>query len=135
MTNNRDRSPVAVVGFSFRMPGGTEEALWQALLAGHDLVTSVESDRWTQDTFLHPDRAEPGRSYSFAAGSIGDISGFDAAFFGISPREAEQMDPQQRVLLEMAWEAFEQAGIPPLSMRGSRCGGYVRLSGDHYSYP
>jgi phthiocerol/phenolphthiocerol synthesis type-I polyketide synthase C len=125
---------VAVIGFSFRMPGGTDEALWQALLAGRDLVTSVEADRWSQDTLLHPNKTEPGTSYTFAAGSIGDIAGFDAAFFGISPREAEQMDPQQRVLLEMAWEAFEQAGIPPSSMRGSRCGVYVGLSSVDYAY-
>jgi acyl transferase domain-containing protein/NADPH:quinone reductase-like Zn-dependent oxidoreductase/NAD(P)-dependent dehydrogenase (short-subunit alcohol dehydrogenase family)/acyl carrier protein len=134
MTYYRDVPPIAVIGFSFRMPGGTDEALWQALLAGHDLVTSVESDRWSHDTLLHPNKAEPGTSYTFAAGSIGDVAGFDAAFFGISPREAEQMDPQQRVLLEMALEAFEQAGIPPSSMRGSRCGVYVGLSSVDYAY-
>src|ERR1700675_5206811 len=125
MTKNRDPSPVAVVGFSFRMPGARGEDLWNALLAGRDLVTSVEPDRWAQDTLLHSNKAEPGTSYTFAAGSIGDVAGFDAAFFGISPREAEQMDPQQRVLLEMTLEAFEQAGVPPASMRGSRCGVYV----------
>jgi phthiocerol/phenolphthiocerol synthesis type-I polyketide synthase C len=134
MTYYRDVSPIAVIGFSFRMPGGTEEALWQSLLAGRDLVTSVEPERWAQDTFLHPNKAEPGTSYSFSAGSIGDVAGFDAAFFGISPREAEQMDPQQRVLLEMTWEAFEQAGIPPATMRGSRCGVYVGLSSVDYAY-
>jgi phthiocerol/phenolphthiocerol synthesis type-I polyketide synthase C len=134
MTYYRDVPPVAVIGFSFRLPGGTDETLWQALLAGRDLVTSVESDRWSQDTLLHPNKTEPGTSYTFAAGSIGNIAGFDAAFFGISPREAEQMDPQQRVLLEMAWEAFEQAGIPPSSMRGSRCGVYLGLSSVDYSY-
>src|SRR5271163_478487 len=134
MTYCKDRSPIAVIGFSFRLPGGSDEALWQALLAGRDLVTSVDRDRWNQDSFLHPNKAEPGTSYSFAAGSIGDVAGFDAAFFGISPREAEQMDPQQRVLLEMAWEAFEQAGIPPSSMRGSRCGVYVGLSSVDYAY-
>jgi len=134
MTYYRDVPAVAVIGFSFRMPGGTDEALWQALLAGRDLVTSVESDRWSQDTLLHPNKAEPGTSYTFAAGSIGDVAGFDAAFFGISPREAEQMDPQQRVLLEMTLEAFEQGGIPPASMRGSRCGVYVGLSSVDYAY-
>src|ERR1700716_2972878 len=134
MTSDRDRSPVAVVGLSFRMPGARGEALWQALLAGEDLVSAVPSDRWSQDTLIHPNKSEPGTSYTFAAGSIGDVAGFDAAFFGISPREAEQMDPQQRVLLEMAWEAFEQAGVPPLSMRGSRCGVYVGLSSVDYSY-
>src|SRR6202043_2259315 len=134
MTNNRDRSPVAVVGLSFRMPGARGEALWQALLAGEDLVSAVPSDRWSQDTLLHPSKTEPGTSYTFAAGSIGDLAGFDAGFFGISPREAEQMDPQQRVMLEMAWEAFEQAGIPPSSMRGSRCGVYVGLSSVDYIF-
>src|ERR1700756_35023 len=81
MTICRDGSPVAVVGFSFRMPGGTDETLWQALLAGDDLVTSVDSDRWSQDTLLHPNKSEPGTSYTFAAGSIGDLAGFYAAFF------------------------------------------------------
>jgi phthiocerol/phenolphthiocerol synthesis type-I polyketide synthase C len=134
MTYYRDVPGVAVIGFSFRLPGGADETLWQALLAGRDLVTSVESDRWSQDTLLHPNKAEPGTSYTFAAGSIGDVAGFDAAFFGISPREAEQMDPQQRVLLEMTLEAFEQAGVPPASMRGSRCGVYVGLSSVDYAY-
>ena len=134
MTYYRDVFPIAVTGFSFRMPGGSNEDLWQALLAGRDLVSSVESDRWNHDSLLSPNKGEPGTSYTFAAGSIGDVAGFDASFFGISPREAEQMDPQQRVLLEMAWEAFEQAGIPPSSMRGSRCGVYVGLSSVDYGY-
>ncbi len=134
MTYYRDVPSVAVIGFSFRLPGGTDEALWQALLSGRDLVTSVESDRWSQDTLLHPNKTEPGTSYTFAAGSIGDVAGFDAGFFGVSPREAEQMDPQQRVLLEMTLEAFEQAGVPPSSMRGSRCGVYVGLSSVDYAY-
>src|SRR6202051_5175607 len=97
MTHNGDRSPVAVVGFSFRLPGGKGEALWEALLAGRDLVSSVDPDRWAQTSLIHPNKSEPGTSYTFAAGSIGDVSGFDAAFFGISPREAEQMDPQQEL--------------------------------------
>ena len=134
MTYNRDESPIAVIGFSFRLPGGTNEALWQALLAGGDLVTAVEQERWAQDTLTHPNKAEPGTSYTFAAGSIGDVAGFDAAFFSISPREAEQMDPQQRVLLELSLEAFEHAGIPASSMRGSRCGVYVGLSSVDYAY-
>jgi acyl transferase domain-containing protein/NADPH:quinone reductase-like Zn-dependent oxidoreductase/acyl carrier protein/NADP-dependent 3-hydroxy acid dehydrogenase YdfG len=134
MTYYRDVPAVAVIGFSFRLPGGTDESLWQALLSGRDLVTSVESDRWSQDTLLHPNKTEPGTSYTFAAGSIGDVAGFDAAFFGVSPREAEQMDPQQRVLLEMTLEAFEQAGVPPSTMRGSRCGVYVGLSSVDYAY-
>jgi phthiocerol/phenolphthiocerol synthesis type-I polyketide synthase C len=132
MTSHRGRSPVAVIGFAFRMPGTGSEGLWEALLAQRDLVSSVQASRWVQDPYLHPRKGEPGTSYTFAAGSIGDVAGFDAGFFGISPREAEQMDPQQRVLLEMVWEAFEQAGVPPSSMRGSRCGVFVGLSSIDY---
>jgi acyl transferase domain-containing protein/NADPH:quinone reductase-like Zn-dependent oxidoreductase/NAD(P)-dependent dehydrogenase (short-subunit alcohol dehydrogenase family)/acyl carrier protein len=134
MTNNKGREPIAVVGYSYRLPGVQGEALWDALLAGRDLVSSVEEGRWAQESLLHPRKGEPGTAYTFAAGSIGDVSGFDAAFFGISPREAEQMDPQQRVLLELTWEALEHAGIPPAALRGRRCGVYVGLSSVDYSY-
>jgi phthiocerol/phenolphthiocerol synthesis type-I polyketide synthase C len=134
MTYYRDVPGVAVIGFSFRLLGSAAETLRRALLAGRDLVTSVESDGWAQDTLLHPNRAKPGASYTFAAGSIGDVAGFDAAFFGISPRETAQMDPQQRVLLEMTWEAFEQAGIRPSSTRGSRARPMPALSGVDYAH-
>ena len=83
---------------------------------------------------LHPLKSSPGTSYTFAAGSLGDIAGFDAAFFGISPREAVQMDPQQRILLELAWEACEDAGIPPSHLQGSRCGVFVGVSATDYAY-
>src|ERR1700692_1888474 len=97
MTYYRDVPGVAVIGFSFRLPGGADETLWQGVFGRRDLCPSVDSDRGAQDTLLHPNKAEPGTSYTFAAGSIGDVAGFDAAFFGISPREAEQMDPQQEL--------------------------------------
>jgi phthiocerol/phenolphthiocerol synthesis type-I polyketide synthase C len=129
-----DRTRIAVVGCAYRMPGVGEAGLWEALIAGKDLVSCVESGRWAQEAYLHPRKSEPGTSYTFAAGSIGDVSGFDAAFFGISPREAEQMDPQQRLLLEMCWETFEHAGIRPSSLRGTRCGVYVGLSSVDYAY-
>src|SRR5258708_23180263 len=93
MTNNRDRSPVAVVGLSFRMPGARGEALWQGLLAGEDLVSAVPSDRWTQDSLLHPNKSEPGTSYTFAAGSLCGVAGFYAGFFCILPPGGEPMGP------------------------------------------
>src|ERR1700674_551756 len=129
-----DRTRIAVVGSAFRMPGAQGDSFWEALIAGKDLVASVDAGRWAQEPYLHPRKNEPATSYTFAAGSIGDVSGFDAAFFGISPREAEQMDPQQRVLLEMTWEAFENAGIRPASLRGSRTGVFVGLSSIDYAY-
>jgi acyl transferase domain-containing protein/NADPH:quinone reductase-like Zn-dependent oxidoreductase/acyl carrier protein len=126
--------PVAVVGLAYRLPGAPGAGFWEALISGRDLVTTVAPDRWSQDAYLHSRRNEPGTSITFAAGSIGDVSGFDAAFFGISPREAEQMDPQQRLLLEMTWEALEDAGIPASRLRGTRCGVYVGLSSLDYAY-
>jgi phthiocerol/phenolphthiocerol synthesis type-I polyketide synthase C len=129
-----DRARIAVVGSSFRMPQVGGEGFWEALIAGKNLISTVDPSRWAQDSLLHPRKSEPGSSYTFAAGSLGDVSGFDAAFFGISPREAEQMDPQQRLLLEMSWEAFENGAIRPSSIRGQRCGVYVGLSSVDYAY-
>ncbi|ALM86454.1 type I polyketide synthase [Bordetella sp. N] len=125
---------VAIVGLAFRFPGTTTETYWTDLLEGKDLITQVQPGRWSADAYLHPDRDNPGTAYTHAAGSLGDISGFDADFFGISPREAAQMDPQQRLLLEMTWEALEDAGIKPTSLRGSDCGVYIGISSADYGY-
>ncbi|WP_328731348.1 SDR family NAD(P)-dependent oxidoreductase [Vreelandella azerica] len=91
-------------------------------------------DRWGQEAFWHPNKRNPGTSVSFAAGSLGDISGFDPEFFGVSPREAANMDPQQRMLLELTWEAMEDAGIKPGSLRGSQCGVFLGVASLDYSY-
>ena len=125
---------IAVLGFSFRFPGTSSAQYWQDMLDGRDLVTEVDSTRWALDTYRHPDKHNAGTSYSFAAGSIGDVAGFDAAFFGISPREAALMDPQQRLLLEMSWEALENAGIQPAKLRGSQCGVYIGIASTDYAY-
>ncbi|MBO9357394.1 SDR family NAD(P)-dependent oxidoreductase [Bordetella petrii] len=125
---------VAVVGLSFRFPQTDTERYWTDLLAGRDLVTQVDADRWQQDAYLHPAKDHAGTAYTFAAGSIGDISGFDAHFFGISPREAALMDPQQRLLLELCWEAIEHAGMRPSALRGSDCGVYIGIASADYAY-
>ncbi|MFZ2724876.1 MAG: type I polyketide synthase, partial [Methylococcaceae bacterium] len=125
---------VAIVAYSFRFPGTNIHTLWTDLIQQKDCITQVDAARWSKDAFLHPDKRHAGTSYSFAAGSLGDISGFDAGFFGISPREAAIMDPQQRLLLEMAWETFENAGIAPASLRGSDCGVFVGISNVDYAY-
>lgn len=96
MTYYRDGSPIAVIGFSFRMPGGTDKALWQALLAGHELVTSVESNRWPQDASCIRTSSSPGRvlirSQRVQLVTLRDSM---RCFSGFPPREAEQMSPQQ----------------------------------------
>lgn len=125
---------VAIIAYSVRFPGTDTQNFWNDLLAQKDLVTEVDPARWSKQSLLHPDKRHPGSSYTFAAGSLGDISAFDAAFFGISPREAALMDPQQRLLLELSWETFENAGIVPSSLRGSDCGVYIGISSVDYAY-
>ena len=125
---------VAIVGQSFRFPGGPPTAYWPNLLAGRDLVTSLDPTRFAAAAFSHPDARHPGTSYSFAAGVIDHVGDFDAAFFGMSPREAALVDPQQRLLLEMGWEALENAGIPPRTLRGSDAGVYIGIASADYSY-
>jgi phthiocerol/phenolphthiocerol synthesis type-I polyketide synthase D len=114
--------PVAVVGIGCRFPGGVvgPEDYWAFLASGGDAIGEVPPDRWDADAFYDPDPFAAGRMASKWGGFVPDVAGFDADFFGISPREAETMDPQQRVLLEVAWEAIEHAGIAPDSLGGTR---------------
>ncbi|MFJ9953582.1 SDR family NAD(P)-dependent oxidoreductase, partial [Kitasatospora sp. NPDC091207] len=110
--------PIAIVGMSCRYPGGANdpEQLWRLLAEGHDGVTAFPADRgWPV--------ADP--SYAPRGGFLADVAGFDAELFGISPREALVMDPQQRVLLEASWEAFEAAGLAAPDLRGTPTGVYV----------
>ena len=125
---------VAIVSYAFRFPGTNAQNFWGDLLAKRDLLSEVEPSRWSHDVYLHPDKRHPGTSYTFAAGSLGDILGFDASFFGISPREAAHMDPQQKMLLELAWESFENAGIVPSTLRGNDCGVFIGISGIDSGY-
>jgi acyl transferase domain-containing protein/NADPH:quinone reductase-like Zn-dependent oxidoreductase/acyl carrier protein len=125
---------IAIIGYATRLPQTTDASFWKDLLAGRDLLTRVAEDRWPQYAFEHPSRSHPGTSVTFAAGSLGDVAGFDAGFFRISPREAAAMDPQQRLLLEMSWEALAHAGVRPRDLRGSRCGVFIGLASTDYGY-
>src|SRR6266849_1205884 len=112
-----DSAEIAVIGRACRLPGASSvSALWNLLSGSTCAISSVPEERWNQARFWHPRRFEPGKSYTWAAGVLDDIWGFDPGVFGISPRESEQMDPQQRLLLELVWEALEDAGIPPSSL-------------------
>ncbi|WP_079017129.1 phthiocerol type I polyketide synthase PpsB [Mycobacterium tuberculosis] len=114
--------PVAVVGIGWRFPGDVDgpESFWDFLVAGRNAISTVPADRWDAEAFYHPDPLTPGRMTTKWGGFVPDVAGFDAEFFGITPREAAAMDPQQRMLLEVAWEALEHAGIPPDSLGGTR---------------
>ena len=126
--------PVAIIGQSFRFPSTDAQHYWDDLLAGRDMVSQVPADRWSHSAYLHPDKKHPGTAYTFAAGTVGDVSQFDPAFFGISPREAAQMDPQQRLLLELAYETICHSGYTMAQLRGSDTGVYIGIASADYAY-
>jgi phthiocerol/phenolphthiocerol synthesis type-I polyketide synthase D len=127
--------PIAVVGIGCRFPGNVTgpESLWRLLVDGEDAVGEVPADRWDADAFYDPDPSAPGRMTTKWGGFVSDVAGFDAEFFGITPREAQAMDPQQRMLLEVSWEALEHAGIAPDRLSGSRTGVMVGMSSWDYT--
>jgi phthiocerol/phenolphthiocerol synthesis type-I polyketide synthase C len=123
----------AIIGRSCRLPGAPGvEKFWQLLDAGQCAVRPLDSSRWSLKKYHHPARTMPGRTYAPAAALLDNIFDFDTSVFGISPREAEQMDPQQRLALELVWEALEEAGIPASSLAGTEVGVFVGSSAlDH----
>ncbi|MEK9501489.1 beta-ketoacyl synthase N-terminal-like domain-containing protein [Gemmatimonadota bacterium DH-20] len=126
--------PLAVVGYACRVPGADDpEAFWRLLLEGRDEVSEVPPDRWDAEAWYDPDPATPGRASSRWGGFLREVRGFDAAFFGISPSEAERMDPQQRLALEVTWEALERSGLPTDRLAGSATGVYFAAYHDDYA--
>ncbi|WP_261876918.1 beta-ketoacyl synthase N-terminal-like domain-containing protein, partial [Mycobacterium marinum] len=121
----RTVEPVAVVGMACRFPGGADspDGLWQMVSEGRDVVSEFPSDRgWDLGGLYDPEPDRVGYVHARAGGFLDGVADFDAGFFGISPREALGMDPQQRLILEIAWETLESASIDPQSLRGSQTG-------------
>ena len=100
------------------MPGGVNspEAFWDVLVNQKDMISEIPADRWSLETFHDPDQSNHSKMNTKRCGFIHDIDKFDNTFFKISPREASSMDPQQRHILEVTYEAFQDAGIIPSSL-------------------
>ena len=126
---------LAIVGIGCRFPGGadTPAKFWELLRSGTDAVTEVPPDRWDMESLYNPDYRAPGRIRQRHGGFVDHVREFDAAFFGISPNEAKRVDPQQRMLLEAAYHALEDAGLPAVALAGSATGVFVGISTHDYA--
>ncbi|MEO8620329.1 MAG: type I polyketide synthase, partial [bacterium] len=127
--------PIAIVGIGCRLPGGANDpdGFWRIVRDKIDTVGDVPPDRWSVDAYHDPDGKRPGSITSRRGAFLHGIDLFDPAFFGISPREATRIDPQHRLLLEVAWEAMEDAGKIPSELAGTPVGVFVGISWNDYS--
>ena len=125
---------IAIVGMACRFPKGANnpEAYWSLLRDGIDAISEVPKNRWDNTRYYDPEPEKPGKISTNAGGFLDHVDRFDAAFFRISPREAEGMDPQQRFLLEVNWEALEQAGLSPAALEGSQTGIFTGIFSHDY---
>src|SRR6186997_751723 len=126
--------PIAIIGIGCRFPGGANDpqTFWRLLCEGVDAITEVPEDRWNRRAFYDPEKETPGKLNVHLGGFVDGIDLFDPEFFGIALREAACMDPQQRMMLEVAWEALEDGGEVLEVARASNIGVFVGISTSDY---
>ncbi|XYH94560.1 acyltransferase domain-containing protein [Sorangium sp. So ce1128] len=126
--------PIAIVGVACRFPGAPGPGdYWRLLRGGVDAIKEAPRSRWDPDALFHPDSSQPGKMNTRWGGFLDRIDEFEPQFFGISPREAIHMDPQQRLMLELAWEALEDAGLVAGELKGSRTGVFFGVAWTDYA--
>ena len=127
--------PIAIIGMACRYPGGINnpDDFWRVLRDGVDTISEIPSDRWNIDSFYDADPDMAGKIVTRKGGFLDQIDQFDAQFFGLSPREADGMDPQHRLLLEVAWEALEAASQAPDQLARTNTGVFLGIASlDYY---
>ncbi|HEY9795455.1 MAG TPA: type I polyketide synthase [Candidatus Sericytochromatia bacterium] len=127
------REPIAITGIGCRFPSANNPAeFWQLLCDGIDAITEVPKSRWDAKAFYDSTSATPGKINTHWGGFLKQVDQFDPQFFGIAPREVASMDPQQRISLEVVWEALEDAGQIPDRLAGTRTGVFIGVSSFDY---
>ncbi|MEW9701811.1 beta-ketoacyl synthase N-terminal-like domain-containing protein [Paenibacillus sp. SI8] len=135
-TNHKtqDKNGIAIIGVSLRFPKSENmDELWEHLASEKCLITEIPSNRWEKAKFFGDPRSEANKTNSVWGGFIDDADCFDASFFNVSPREATTMDPQQRIALELAWKAIEDAGYKASSLKGSKTGVFMGVCNTDYT--
>ncbi len=126
-------SDIAIVGLAGRYPGAQDlDQFWLNLAQGRDSISEVPRTRWNHDAIYDADRQRSDKVYAKWGGFLDDVATFDPLFFRISPQEAQWMDPQERLFLQAAWHAVENAGYRPGSLAGQRVGVFVGAMWSHY---
>lgn len=120
MQKSVEREAIAIIGMGCRFPGADNpEAFWELLQEGVDAIAEVPPERWDVNELYDEAIAAPGKINNRWGGFLDRIDGLDADFFGITPAQAKEIDPQQRLVLEVGWEALENAGLAPEKLAGS----------------
>ncbi len=128
-----EREPIAIIGLGCRFPGADGPgAFWRLLRDSTDAIRRVPADRWKVQDFYDTDPTAAGKINTQWGGFLEGADHFDANFFGIGAHEAERMDPQQRILLEVAWEALEDGGLVAQKMQGSKTGVFIGVATSDY---
>ncbi len=129
-----NKEPIAIIGIGCRFPGAkSPEAFWKLLCNGIDAITEVPENRWDIESFNEIEQETTEEINPYLGGFLEQVDRFDPQFFGISPREANSIDPQHRLLLEVTWEALEDAGQIPENLTGTQTGVFIGISSHDYS--
>lgn len=125
---------IAIIGMSCRLPGSVNsvDAFWRLLRDGKDAIIEIPKSRWDAGLYYSSDKDAPGKIVTRFGGFLDEVDRFDASFFNIAPREAVNTDPQQRILLELTWEALEHAGLNPESLAGTQTGVFAGIFSNDY---
>ncbi len=125
---------IAIIGMACRFPNGANspDAYWSLLRDGIDAISEIPKNRWDNTRYYDPEPEKTGKISTNSGGFLDQVDRFDAAFFRISPKEAAEMDPQQRILLEVSWEALEQAGLSPAALEGSQTAVFTGIFSHDY---